>query len=161
MLEAFTEAMILLAIALAIPITTGLAFAAAAALALAAFFARFAGKRVAENTTDGDGETGGFAPRVTYEREDIADLEDCEVAACGAREAREVPLLYADEEEETCAHAKSELTDVVRLIDETENEARLNSVKRAIATARGRGGEREKRKNIRAVAGKTTVLDKV
>ena len=138
MLEAFTEAMILLAIALAIPITAGLAFAAAAAVALAAFFSRFAEKRVAENTTDGDGEAGGFVSRATYEREDIAEFEDCRGAACGALEAREVPLLYADEKAEAAAYAKSELSDVMRLIDETENEARLNSVKRAIATARTR-----------------------
>ena len=136
MLEAFTEAMILLAIALAIPITAGLAFAAAAAVA--AFFARFTVKRVAENTTDGDGEPVCFAPRATCGRDDIAEFDDCRGAACGAREVREVPLLYADEKTETTAYAKSELSDVMRLIDETEDEERLNSVKRAIATARTR-----------------------
>lgn len=138
MLEAFTEAMILLAIALAIPITAGLVFAAAAAFALAAFFARLTGKKVAENTTDGDGEAGGFVPRTICEREDIAEFDDRRGAACGAREAREVPLLYADEKAETTAYAKSELSDVMRLINETENEERRNFVKRAIATARTR-----------------------
>lgn len=138
MLEAFTEAMILLAIALAIPITAGLTFAAAAAVALATFFARGEVKRVAENTTDGDGETFGFAPRATCGRDDIADSEDCEVAACGVREVREVPLLYADEKAETTAYAKSAVSDVMRLIDETEDEERRDFVKRAIATARTR-----------------------
>lgn len=138
MLEAFTEAMILLAIAFAIPITAGLTFAAAAAVALAAFFARFTVKRVAENTTDGDGEPVCFAPRATCGRDDIAAFDDCRGAACGAREAREVPLLYAGEKTETAAYAKSELSDVMRLIDETEDEERLNSVRRAIATARTR-----------------------
>lgn len=138
MLEAFTEAMILLAIAFAIPITAGLTFAAAAAVALAAFFARFTVKRVAENTTDGNGEPVCFAPRATCGRDDIAEFDDCRGAACGAREVREVPLLYADEKAETTACAKSELSDVMRLIDETEDEERLNSVKRAIATARTR-----------------------
>lgn len=138
MLEAFTEAMILLAIALAIPITAGLVFAAAAAFALAAFFARLTVKRVGENTTDGDGEPVCFAPRATCGRDDIAEFDDRRGAACGVREVREVPLLYADEKAETTAYAKSELSDVMRLIDETEDEERRNFVKRAIATARTR-----------------------
>ena len=138
MLEAFTESMILLAIALAIPITAGLTFAAAAAFALAAFFTRGEGKRVAENMTDGDGEPVCFAPELRGGKDDLSDFEDYMGAACGAREAREVPLLYADEKAETIAYAKSELSDVMRLIDETEDEERRNFVKRAIATARTR-----------------------
>lgn len=138
MLEAFTEAIILLAIALAIPITAGLVFAAAAAVAFAAFFTRLTVKRVAENTTDGDGEPVCFAPESRGGKDNIADFDDSRGAACGAREAREVPLLYADEKAETTAYAKSELSDVMRLIDETEDEERRDFVKRAIATARTR-----------------------
>lgn len=138
MLEAFTEAMILLAIALAIPITAGLVFAAAAAFALAAFFTRLTVKRVGENKTDKVGAAVGFAPESRGGKDDIADFEACDVAACGVREVREVPLLYADEKAETTAYAKSELSDVMRLIDETEDEERRNFVKRAIATARTR-----------------------
>ena len=138
MLEAFTEAMILLAIALAIPITAGLTFAAAAAVAFAAFFTRFTVKRVGENKTDKVGAAVGFAPESRGGKDDIAEFDDRRGAACGVREVREVPLLYADEKAETTAYAKSELSDVMRLIDETEDEERRNFVKRAIATARTR-----------------------
>ena len=138
MLEAFTEAMILLAIALAIPITAGLAFAAAAAFALAAFFTRLTVKRVGENKTDKVGAAVGFASESRGGKDDIAEFDDRRGAACGAREVREVPLLYADEKAETTAYAKSELSDVMRLINETEDEERRNFVKRAIATARTR-----------------------
>ena len=130
MTELIIKAFIFLAIAISMPFAAGLVFACTAFSVIAAISARRAGNKPGKDKPE-----VGFIPELPIVKDDITDCEDSEVAACGARSPREVPLLYEYDAKETNEYAKSQLSDVMRLIGKTEDAARLNAVKRAIADA--------------------------
>lgn len=131
MTELIIKAFVFLAIAISMPFAAGLAFACAAFSVIAAVSARRAGNKPGKDKPE-----VGFIPELPIVKDDITDCEDSEVAACGVRSPREVPPLYEYDVRETNEYAKSQLSDVMRLIGKTEDEARLNAVKRAIIRAR-------------------------
>ncbi len=135
MSELIIRTFIFLAIATAVPFAAGLAFASSAFFAVIAVFVRRAGKCVVENKTSIDSTKTGFVSEFASGKDDIADCEDRLVAACEAKIPGEVPLLYENSREKTSVTAKSQVSDVMRLIGKTEDAARLNAVKRAIADA--------------------------
>lgn len=137
MTELIIKAFIFLAIAISVPFAAGLAFACAAFSAISAVSVRRTGNKRRKDKRETD-----FISGFTSVKADIADCEDCDVAACSVRSPREAPPLYDDETAEDCEEKRDSLkaifNDVMRLIGKTENEARLSTVKRAIATAKTR-----------------------
>ena len=138
MSELIIRTFIFLAIATAVPFAAGLAFASSAFFAVIAVFVRRAGKCVVENKTSIDSTKIGFVSEFASGKDDIADCEDRLVTTCEAKIPGEVPLLYENSREETSVTAKSQVSDVMRLINETEDDERLTTVKRAIIRARER-----------------------
>lgn len=136
MTELIIKAFIFLALAISMPFAAGLAFACAAFSVIAAISARrVARKSAAANKTNGEIAGVGFTPELPIVKDDKVDCEAGEVAVCGARSPREVPLLYEYDAKETNEYAKLQLSDVMRLIGKTEDSERLSTVKRAIADA--------------------------
>lgn len=137
MTELIIKAFIFLAIAMSVPFAAGLAFACAAFSVISAVSVRRTGNKRRKDKREAD-----FISGFTSVKADIVDCEDCDVAACSVRSPREVPPLYDDETAEDCEEKRDSLkaifNDVMRLIGKTENEARLSTVKRAIATAKTR-----------------------
>ena len=143
MTELIIKAFIFLAIAISVPFAAGLAFACAAFSVISAVSVRRTGNKRRKDKREIDLISGFTSVKADIaDIADIADCEDCDVAACSVRSPREVPPLYDDEtaedREEKRDSLKAIFNDVMRLINETENEARLSTVKRAIATAKTR-----------------------